>query len=183
MTVWIIVGIAVIFILFWIISYNSLIKYRNWVEEAWAQIDVQLKRRYDLIPNLVETVKGYAKHEQETFEKVVEARNKLFAQGNSRNDEMVANDQLTSSLNRLFALSESYPELKADTNFLMLQEELTGTENKVAYSRQNYNKTTMAYNTKVESIPTNFVASVHGFKRRDLLEIPAEERQNVKVSF
>ncbi|PTM58301.1 LemA family protein [Desmospora activa] len=179
-----IVGIVVaVFILFWIINYNSLVKYRNWVEEAWAQIDVQLKRRYDLIPNLVETVKGYAKHETETLEKVIEARNRMFSQGNTRNDEMTANDQISAGLKNLFALSESYPELKANENFMMLQEELAGTENKISYSRQSYNKTVMEYNTKVETIPTNIIASIHGFKRRDLLSIPAEERQNVKVSF
>lgn len=175
--------VAAVIILFWTINYNSLIKYRNWVEEAWAQIDVQLKRRYDLIPNLVETVKGYAKHEQETLEKVIEARNRMFAQGNTRNDEIAANDQISTGLKSLFALSESYPELKANENFLMLQEELAGTENKIAFSRQSYNKTVMEFNTKVESVPTNIIASIHGFKRQDLLSIPAEERQNVKVSF
>ncbi|WP_240512032.1 LemA family protein [Paludifilum halophilum] len=164
-------------------NYNSLVKYRNWVEESWAQIDVQLKRRYDLIPNLVETVKGYAKHERETLEKVMEARNRMFSQDNTRNDEISANEQLSRGLKSLFAVAESYPDLKANQNFTMLQEELTGTENKIAYSRQSYNKTVMEYNTKVESIPTNFVASIHGFKRREMLQIPAEEQQNVKVSF
>lgn len=167
----------------WVGSYNSLVKSRNWVEESWAQIDVQLKRRYDLIPNLVETVKGYAKHERETLEQVIAARNRMFAQGNSRNDEMAANDQLSAGLKSLFALSESYPDLKANQNFMMLQEELTGTENKIAYSRQNYNKTVMHYNIKTQTIPTNIVAAIHGFTRREMLETPAEERQNVKVSF
>ncbi|MDR6226386.1 LemA family protein [Desmospora profundinema] len=183
MTLLIVGIVVVVLILFWFATYNSLVKYRNWVEESWAQIDVQLKRRYDLIPNLVETVKGYAKHERETLEQVIEARNRMFTQGNSRNDEMEANNQLSAGLKSLFALSESYPDLKANQNFLMLQEELTGTENKIAYSRQSYNKTVMAYNIKVQSIPTNIVASVHGFTRREMLETPAEERQNVKVSF
>lgn len=177
------IGIVVIFIIFWIGTYNSLVKFRNWVEESWAQIDVQLKRRYDLIPNLVETVKGYAKHEQETLSKVVELRNQLGKANLNRNDQMEINDQLSGALRNLFALREAYPDLKANQNFLMLQEELTQTENKIAYSRQLYNNTVMKYNTKIESIPTNIVASVHHFHKREMLQIKEEEKENVQVKF
>lgn len=177
------IGIVVIFIIFWIGTYNSLVKFRNRVEESWAQIDVQLKRRYDLIPNLVETVKGYAKHEQETLSKVVELRNQLGKANLNRNDQMEINDQLSGALRNLFALREAYPDLKANQNFLMLQEELTQTENKIAYSRQLYNNTVMKYNTKIESIPTNIVASVHHFHKREMLQIKEEEKENVQVKF
>ncbi|MFC0561751.1 LemA family protein [Halalkalibacter alkalisediminis] len=179
----ILIGIVIIGILFWVTSYNSLVKYRNWVEESWAQIDVQLKRRFDLIPNLVETVKGYAKHEQETLAKVVELRNQITAPQNSRQEQIEANNELSGALRQLFALREAYPDLKASSNFNMLQEELSGTENKIAYARQLYNKTVMEYNTKIQSIPTNLVASVHAFTKRDMLEIPVEERENVKIQF
>lgn len=177
------VGVVAVLIIFWITSYNGLIKYRNWVEESWAQIDVQLKRRFDLIPNLVETVKGYAKHEQETFAKVVELRNQITAPTSTRQQQMDANNELSAALRHLFALREAYPDLKANQNFNMLQEELAGTENKIAYARQLYNNTVREYNTKIESIPTNIVASIHNFGRRDMLEIPVEERENVKVQF
>src|SRR5690554_2169064 len=176
-------GILVLLIIFWIGTYNSLVKFRNWVDESWAQIDVQLKRRYDLIPNLVETVKGYAKHEQETLSKVVELRNQLGNANMNRNDQMEVNDQLSGALKNLFALREAYPDLKANENFRMLQEELTQTENKIAYSRQLYNNTVMKYNTKIQSIPTNIVASVHNFHKRDMLAANEEERQNVQVKF
>lgn len=180
----IIVGVIGVILLFWILTYNSLIKYRNWVEESWAQIDVQLKRRFDLIPNLVETVKGYAKHEQETLAKVVELRNKLFSAPNqNRQEQMEVNDQLSGALKSLFALREAYPDLKANQNFMMLQEELTSTENKIAYARQLYNNTVMKYNTKIQTIPTNIVASIHNFTRRDMLEARQEERENVQVKF
>ncbi|KGI84473.1 MULTISPECIES: LemA family protein [Exiguobacterium] len=180
---WIIaIGIIVVLAFIYFSMYNGLVKYRNWVDEAWAQIDVQLKRRYDLIPNLVETVKGYAKHEQETLAKVVELRNQLGSK-TSRQEQMEVNDQLSGALKNLFALREAYPDLKANENFKMLQEELTQTENKVAYSRQLYNNTVMKYNTKVESVPTNIIASVHNFEKRDMLEAREEERENVRVSF
>ncbi|ADH97950.1 LemA family protein [Salisediminibacterium selenitireducens] len=179
----IILAIVVIFVLAWVSAYNGLIKMRNWVEESWAQIDVQLKRRYDLIPNLVETVKGYAKHEEETLTKVVELRNKMGDSTLSRQDTMEVNDQLSGALKSMFALREAYPDLKANENFKMLQEELTQTENKIAYSRQLYNNTVMKYNTKIESIPTNIIAGIHNFEKRDMLEAKAEERENVRVSF
>lgn len=177
------IGILAVIILLWVVAYNSLVKFKNWVEEAWAQIDVQLKRRYDLIPNLVETVKGYAKHEQETLEKVIQARNQIIAPGQSRTEQMESNDLLSGALKNLFALREAYPDLKANKNFMMLQEELAGTENKVAYARQLYNNTVMKYNTKIQTIPTNIVASIHNFSRRDMLETKQEERENVKVQF
>ncbi|WP_413374629.1 LemA family protein [Alkalihalobacillus sp. 1P02AB] len=176
-------GIILLIIIIWIFCYNSLVKYRNWVEESWYQIENQLKRRYDLIPNLIETVKGYTKHEQETFAKIVQLRNQTVAPDQSREEQMEANNQLSSGLRQLFALREDYPELKANQNFLMLQEELTGTENKIAYSRQLYNKTVREYNTKIDSIPTNIVASLHNFQKENMFSIPAEEHENVKVQF
>ncbi|QQK77664.1 LemA family protein [Salicibibacter cibarius] len=175
-------GIAILAIT-WFTSYNRLVKLRNWVEEAWAQIDVQLKRRYDLIPNLVETVKGYAQHEQETLTQVIEARNQMNNPNNSRNEQMAANNQLEGMMNRLFALREAYPDLKANQNFQQLQEELTSTENKIAYSRQLYNSTVRDYNTKIQSVPTNLIAGVHNFIQQEMLETPEEQRENVKVDF
>ncbi|SES31912.1 LemA family protein [Salipaludibacillus aurantiacus] len=183
MALWIVIGGLAVLVLIWITGYNRLIRYRNWVEEAWAQIDVQLKRRYDLIPNLVETVKGYAKHEKETLAQVVELRNQLGKTNMNRQDQMEVNDQLSGALKNLFALREAYPDLKANQNFQMLQEELTQTENKIAYSRQLYNNTVMKYNTKIQSVPTNILAGIHGFGKRDMLEATNEERQNVQVKF
>ncbi|SDJ02387.1 LemA family protein [Natribacillus halophilus] len=178
----IVVGVGIL-IIGWVSSYNRLVKYRNWVEEAWGQIDVQLKRRYDLIPNLVETVKGYAQHEQETLTGVIEARQQMNNPDNSRNEQMAANNQLEGMMGRLFALREDYPDLKANQNFQQLQEELTSTENKIAYSRQLYNNTVMEYNTKIQSVPTNFIASAHNFIQQEMLETPEEQRENVKVDF
>ena len=162
-------------------TYNSLIKYRNWVKESWSQIDVQLKRRHDLIPNLVNTVKGYATHEKETLEKVIQARNQLV--NGSPQERIEADNQIQGALKSIFALSESYPELKANQNFLNLQEELTSTENKVAYSRQLYNKTVADYNIKRESFPTNIIASMFNFKEEQQLTIPEDEREVPTVSF
>lgn len=179
----IIAGILGIIILAWVVSYNSLVKYRNWVEESWAQIDVQLKRRFDLIPNLVETVKGYATHEQETLTKVIEKRNAIAEPNASRNEKVEQDAELNGLLRQVFALSESYPDLKANQNFLQLQEELAGTENKIAYARQAYNSMVMRYNTKIESFPSNVIASVHSFTRNDMLDIPDEEKEPVQVRF
>ncbi|UTR07793.1 LemA family protein [Alkalihalobacillus sp. LMS6] len=183
MTIIILIGIVAIIALVWIVSYNSLVKHRNWVEESWAQIDVQLKRRYDLIPNLVETVKGYAKHEQETLTQVIEKRNKIAEPNASRNERIEEDAELNGLLRQLFALSESYPELKANEIFLHLQEELSGTENKIAYARQAYNSMVMRYNTKIESFPQNIIASIHSFTRNDMLDIPDEEKEPVQVRF
>lgn len=182
MTLWIVLGAVVIVALFWISQYNSLVRLRNWIEEAWAQIDVQLKRRYDLIPNLVETVKGYAKHEQETLQKVIEARNRLLS-GGGRAEQLEASDQLTGALRSLFALQEAYPELKAHQGFTKLQEQLEGTENKIAAARQLYNRTVMQYNTKIQSFPSNLVASIHGFARSEMLQAAEAEREAPKVKF
>ena len=159
-------GIVVVLIIACVVMYNGLVNARMRVKNAWSQIDVQLKRRYDLIPNLVETVKGYARHEQEVFENVTKARASCM------------------SLKSLFAVSENYPELKANENFMALQEELTATENRISFARQHYNDTTMAYNAMIERVPTNIVASLSGFKPREFFEIElAEEREVVKVKF
>lgn len=183
MTIWIVVGVVAVVALLWIGQYNTMIRLRNWLEEAWAQIDVQLKRRYDLIPNLVETVKGYAQHEQETLQKVIEARNRLLDTGGGRAAQLEANDELSGALKNLFALREAYPDLKAHSGFEKLQEQLEGTENKIAAARQLYNRTVMQYNTKIQSFPSNIVASVHSFVRNEMLEAAPEERQSVRVEF
>ena len=149
MNPWIIVGIVVLLIILYVIStYNTLIKLRNRVKDQWAQIEVQLKRRFDLIPNIVETVKGYAKHESDTLKGVIEARNKFTVAG-TKEDEMKANNELTGAIRQLFALSESYPELKADTSFLKLQSNLEETEDKISSARQFYNDTVLSLNNKV----------------------------------
>ncbi|RKQ88608.1 LemA family protein [Brockia lithotrophica] len=161
--------------------YNGLVRYRNWIQESWAQIDVQLKRRHDLIPNLVETVKGYMKYEQETLEKVIAMRNRLVA--GSPEERMEADNQLTGALRQLFALAENYPDLKANENFLRLQEELTTTENKIAYARQLYNKTVAEYNIRRETFPANLFAGMFGFARVEPLSIPEGEREAPQVRF
>ncbi len=163
--------------------YNGLITYRNRCDNAWSQIDVQLRRRYDLIPNLVETVKGYAKHEREVFEKVTEARAAaVSAQGVKEIGQ--ADNALTGTLKSLFAVAENYPELKANQNFLLLQEELAGTEGKVAFSRQFYNDQVMKFNMKQQVFPSNIVANMFNFKPREYFQIEEEAaRGPVKVSF
>ncbi len=163
--------------------YNGLIVLRNRCENAWSQVDVQLRRRYDLIPNLVETVKGYAKHEREVFEKVTQARAQAI-NANSVKDQAQAENMLTGALKTLFAVAENYPDLKANQNFLLLQEELSGTESKIAYSRQFYNDTVMKFNQKQQVFPSNIVANMFSFKERDYFEIEEPEaRGPVKVSF
>ncbi len=163
--------------------YNGLVQMRNRCDNSWAQVDVQLKRRYDLIPNLVETVKGYAKHEREVFQNVTEARAKAIGAGTVK-DQGAAENQLTGALKSLFAVAESYPELKANQNFLMLQEELAGTEGKIAYARQFYNDQVMRFNQKQQLFPSNLIAKTFGFKEREYfaLEEPAA-KEPVKVSF
>jgi len=161
--------------------YNGLVRHRNWIQESWAQIDVQLKRRHDLIPNLVETVKGYMKYEQETLEKVIAMRNRLVA--GSPEERMEADNQLTGALRKLFALAENYPDLKANESFLRLQEELTTTENKIAYARQLYNKTVAEYNIRRETFPANLFAGMFGFARVEPLSIPETEREAPQVRF
>ncbi|MBN1225009.1 MAG: LemA family protein [Candidatus Aminicenantes bacterium] len=163
--------------------YNGLVTLRNRADNAWAQVDVQLKRRYDLIPNLVETVKGYAKHERETFQNVTEARTKAINAGTVK-EQGEAENMLSGALKSLFAVAESYPDLKANQNFLMLQEELAGTEGKIAYARQFYNDTVMKFNTKQQVFPSNIVANMFNFKEKEYFEIEgAEAREPVKVEF
>lgn len=181
MTAWIIIAILAIIVIYFIAQYNGLVKLRNWVQESFSQIDVQLKRRHDLIPNLVETVKGYAKHEKETLNQVIEARNGLIS--GTPQQRIEADNQIEGALKSIFALAESYPDLKANQNFLQLQEELATTENKVAYSRQLYNKTVKDYNIKRESFPSNIIAGMFNFKREELLAIPEAERDVPKVTF
>jgi LemA protein len=179
----ILLGLVVV-VLAWVAgAYNGLIRLRNQLENAWAPIDVQLKRRHDLIPNLVETVKGYATHERETFEKVIQARN-MAVSATSVADKAQAENVLTGTLKSLFAVAEAYPELKANTEFMRLQEELTSTENKVAFARQFYNDSVMTYNTHIEVFPTNLLATMFNFGRRDFFEVKAEdERAAPQVKF
>jgi LemA protein len=178
----IIVVVLVLLALYVIVSYNGLVSLRNRIENAWAQIDVQLKRRYDLIPNLVETVKGYASHERETLDAVIEARNAgMSAQG--PHDQAEAENMLSGALKSLFALSEAYPDLKANQNFAQLQEELTGTEGRIAYARQFYNDTVYRYNTKVQSFPANILANMFRFSEREYFQADDESRGPTQVSF
>lgn len=163
--------------------YNRLVVLRNRVDNAWSQIDVQLKRRYDLIPNLMETVKGYAKHESETFQKVTQARNMAVNAGTVA-DQAAAENMLTGALKSLFAVTEAYPELKANENFMMLQEELSGTESKISYARQFYNDSVMSFNTAIQSFPANLIAGIFGFTARDYFEVElAEVREAPQVKF
>ncbi len=163
--------------------YNSLVTLRNRCDNAWSQVDVQLRRRYDLIPNLVETVKGYAKHEREVFENVTKAR-AAAVNAQSIKEQGQAENVLAGALKSLFAVAENYPELKANQNFLMLQEELAGTEGKVAYSRQFYNDTVMKFNMRQQVFPSNIIAGMFGFKPRDYFQNEEEAaRGPVKVSF
>jgi len=183
--VYIIIGIVVILLLLFAGTYNSLVRLRNRVKNAWAQIDVQLKRRHDLIPNLVETVKGYMKHERETLEAVTNARNLAQkAIGTGVGAQSKAEAGLSGALSRLLAVVENYPDLKANQNFLALQEELTSTENKISFSRQFYNDSVLGYNNKTHMFPSNIIASMTGFKSSEFFEVTvAEERIAPKVSF
>jgi len=180
---WILIIIIAVFIFAAIAIYNGLITLRNRADNAWAQVDVQLRRRYDLIPNLVETVKGYAQHEREVFQKVTEARSQAINAG-SVEEQGKAENMLTGALKSLFAVVENYPELKANQNFLMLQEVLAGTEGKISYARQFYNDTVMKFNTKQQVFPSNMIANMFGFKEKEYFEIeePAA-REPVKVKF
>jgi LemA protein len=180
----VLIGIGVVAVLGWVMAtYNGLVGLRNQVENAWAQIDVQLKRRYDLIPNLVETVKGYAKHERETLEKVIQARNMAMS-AKGVHDRAEAENMLTGALKSLFAVSEAYPDLKANQSFLRLQEEITATENKVAFSRQFYNDSTMQFNTRIQLFPANLIAGMFGFVRREFFEVTdTVQREAPKVQF
>lgn len=179
---WIILGISTLIVLFVIVSYNSLVRGRMQTKEAWSQIDVQLKRRNELLPNLIETVKGYAKYENSTLEKVTQLRTQVAA-ATTPAEAMKASDALSRQVSGIFAVAENYPDLKASSNFSQLQEELTNTENKISYSRQLYNSVVSNYNLKLETFPSNLVALIFGFKASDFLQTPEEEKAVPKVDF
>ncbi len=182
MGLWITLGIIAVVVIMVIAYYNRTIVLRNRVKDAWAQIDVQLKRRSDLIPNLVETVKGYAKHEKEVFENVAKARSALLS-AKGPQDAAVAENQLTSALKTLFAVAENYPELKASTNFQELQSQLSATEDKIAYARQFYNDTVMMYNNIIQKFPGNIFASLFHFEKEEFFSVPESDRKAPEVRF
>jgi len=183
MTYLILLGVVVLIIVIFIAIYNGLVSKRVRCQEAWSQIDVQLKRRYDLIPNLVETVKGYAAHEKETLERVIQARNAAIAAGGVK-EQAAAENMLTGALRQIFALSESYPDLKANENFARLQEELTSTENKIAFARQHYNDSSAVYNATRMKFPQNIIANLFAFKDQDYFELEEPAAREVpKVEF
>ena len=181
----IVVGVIIVVILLAVVGiYNGLVRLRNQVKNAWAQIDVQLKRRYDLIPNLVNTAKGYMQHERETLEAVTKARQQAIDLSGGVADQAKAENMLSQTLRSLFAVSENYPNLKANQNFLALQEELTSTENKISFARQFYNDQVLGLNNKIEMFPSNMVAGMFNFKRAESLELgDAEQREAPKVEF
>ena len=179
----IVVLVIVVLLVLWFIGvYNSLVSLRNKVKNQFSQIDIQLKKRYDLIPNLVETVKGYAKHESETFEKVIAARNG-YANATTDSEKIEAAGELTKCVSRLFALAENYPELKANTNFLNLQDQLKEIEDKIGYARQFYNDAVMVYNNKIQMFPSSVVANMKNFTPEKFFETDEQSRENVKVEF
>lgn len=181
--VWIIVGVIAVIILAIVAIYNGLVKAKIKVDNAWSQIDVQLQRRFDLIPNFVETVKGYMNHESETFEKIAQLRT-AWAGSNTVSEKAELDNQLSASLKTIMAVSENYPDLKANQNFADLSEELRNTENKISFSRQFYNDSVTAYNTKLQVFPTNLIAGMFNFTARDLFKVENDEvRKNVKVDF
>lgn len=174
--------IIAIVVIYAIVTYNALVSLRNRVNDQWSQIDVELKRRFDLIPNLVNTVKGYAKHESETLENVVKARN-TYLSANTKEQAMDADGELTNAITKLFALAEDYPELKANENFANLQNQLNDTENKISYARKFYNDTALGLNNKIEMFPSNLIAKMFGFKKVEFFKALEAERENVKVEF
>jgi LemA protein len=180
--VWILLGVVLLLGLYGVLTFNRLVRLRVRTENAWSQIDVQLRRRYDLIPNLVQTVKGYAEHERELFEEVTQARSQAQA-ATGVQDQANAENQVTRALNRLIAVAENYPQLKANENFLALQEELTGTESRIAYARQFYNDTVQSLNTLIQSFPANIVAGIGRFTPREFFEIEEPARGPVPVQF
>ena len=178
----VVIALVVLLLLYVIVTYNGLVRLRNRIQNAWAQIDVQLRRRYDLIPNLVETVKGYATHEKGTFEAVTHARaNAINAQGPA--EQAQAENMISGALKSLFAVSEAYPDLKANQNFLSLQEELSGTEGRISYARQYYNDAVLRMNTKIQSFPSNILAGMFGFKEHEYFEADDTSRGPVSVQF
>ncbi len=179
---WVIGGIVFLVLLFLVLVYNGLIRGRNMVDNAWSQIDVQLKKRNDLIPNLIETVKGYAKHEREVFTEVTKARTS-FLNAKSVGEKARASNMLTDALKSIFAVAEAYPQLRASENFKALQEELSDIEGKIAYSRQFYNDSVLEYNNSIQVFPNSMLAGPFGFAKREFFEASGEERKNVKVKF
>ena len=182
MALWIVLIIIAIIIIFIISTYNGLVKSKMNVDNSWSQIDVQLQRRFDLIPNFIETVKGYMVHERETFEKITELRTS-WAKATSVSDKAELNNQISASLKTIMAVSENYPDLKANQNFLQLSDELRNTEDKISYSRQFYNDGVTIYNTKLQVFPSNIIAKMFNFTPRDLFKTNDESRKNVKVDF
>ncbi len=180
--VYIIIAVLVLLVIWYFSTYNSLISLRNRKDDQFSQIDVQLKRRADLIPNLVETVKGYAKHESKTLEDVIKARN-TYTTAHTVDEKVKASGEITNALNKLFALSESYPDLKANTNFMSLQNDLKDTEDKISMARQFYNDTVLTYNNKVERVPSNIVANMGGFKKGEFFQIDEKEKEAPTVKF
>ena len=178
-----IIAIAVVLVIYIVSAYNSLVSLKNRVDNGWSQIDTQLQRRYDLIPNLVETVKGYAAHEKETLDQVIKARQGMES-ANTIHEKAEADNALTGTLKTLFAVAEAYPDLKANQNFMQLQQELTATENKIAFSRQFYNDTVMRFHTALETFPKNIIAGMFNFKQREYFEISNDDaKKNVEVKF
>jgi len=165
-----------------VLIYNGLVTARNRIDNAWSQIDVQLKRRYDMIPNLVETVKGYAKHEKTVFKNVTKARAAMMG-AQTVGEKAKADNMLTSTLKSLFAVAENYPQLRANENFKLLQEEIAGTESKIAYARQFYNDSVLSYNTSIQTVPSNILAGMFGFTAKEYFKTEGAEKENVKVSF
>lgn len=180
---YIILGIVVVIILYFIAVYNNLVAIKNRAENGWASIDTQLQRRFDLIPNLVETVKGYAAHEKTVFEEITKARSGMMS-AQTVSEKAEADNALTGTLKTLFAVAEAYPDLKANENFMQLQVDLKGTEDKIAFSRQFYNDTVAKLNTEIQKFPQNIIAGICGFKERQYFEIQNEQaKQNVQVKF
>src|SRR6266542_1235631 len=180
LALWVVLGIVALVLLYGVLVYNRLVRLRVRVENAWSQIDVQLRRRYDLIPNLLESVKGYAEHERELFEDVAKARSQAQSAAGVQ-AQAEAENQVTRTLNRLLAVAENYPDLKASQNFLALQEELTGTESRIAYARQFYNDQVMLLNTRIQAVPSNVVAKAFGFTPREFFDIEDPIRGPVQV--
>jgi len=179
---WIVIVILVVLVLWFILAYNSFVRLKNRINNAWSQIDVQLKRRFDLIPNLMESVKGYMKHERGVLKEVTSARTE-FLKAKGPKEMAQAEGHLAGALKSIFAVAENYPTLRASENFMQLQEELSGTESKIAYARQHYNDSVLEYNNKVQMFPSRIIAGIFGFGQREFFDVPEAERKNIKVSF
>ncbi len=183
-TLWIVIGVAAILVLWIIFAFNSLVRLRNRIENAWSQIDVQLKKRFDLVPNLVKTVKAYMKHERETFEEITKARSIMTKAGEGDvKKKAQANNMLTDALKTIFAVAENYPKLRASENFQMLQEELSGIENKIAYARQFYNDQVLKLDNATDVFPTSIIAKLFNIGKKDYFEAGKEEKKSVEVKF